>query len=600
MRFRAKRKYHETDPFGIRFGNDFVSAHLARGRAGGALISIVRERGVIFLISVFAVAFALLIFAYGARADNSYLTPTSCLGGWQYSANAEGQPDHAEGTGADEFSAIDSAVLPRGTSGSIFCGKFSGSIPENTQPVRAALRLSWTVRGTPAPQVISGESFSEEVAAQAAALPENIGGEFTFTDQTKSGSSDEAQDDTKGETEPAEKESAADSAELQTSNEPSSTEEPASAVTPVEEVSAPANEEVPQSEPPASPSPLPTPPSEEPTSFRSFFFPNAYAADEVPVEDAETPAEEIESSVEAGVSESVNASSTNEKEVTAGDGADDAKEKLFVASVEPFSDEPFVQVSISIDGESWHTLGTFSPKQIPGDRIEVPRTVFGGWEDLVNAQVRIERLTTVNDMPEVFLDGMALDVEYEDLSQGEETVLGQRVEKVPFNPEAEIIERVIAWEGVAVVLTRPANDSSERRLWLIDLSSRAEAYLFAKTEAILPETPLAMREEVALWQAQDGQVYGFRLQSRRYLTGEERQSDVDGERRFSLRGIDAEVLLRAGAFFFADATRGEIASDDDGALHERFVELYFEGIRRDREDLIETNLVPPPDPTPIE
>jgi hypothetical protein len=91
-----------------------------------------------FAISILLLLAVALTFSLTTKANIGEFYATSCLGGWENPQNAEGSPETRNGSA---FSQQNSAVL-KNTLSEIFCGGFSGEIPQNSKPAQATLYLS--------------------------------------------------------------------------------------------------------------------------------------------------------------------------------------------------------------------------------------------------------------------------------------------------------------------------------------------------------------------------------------------------------------------------------------------------------------------------
>ena len=77
----------------------------------------------------------------------------------------------------------------------------------------------------------------------------------------------------------------------------------------------------------------------------------------------------------------------------------------------PSPDENFLQISYSTDGTNWVALAKINPGNWENFTISLP---IDNWDDLQGLQVKVEGIPTgLTELPEVFLDGMFVEVEYE-------------------------------------------------------------------------------------------------------------------------------------------------------------------------------------------
>ncbi|MDB5254175.1 MAG: hypothetical protein JWL80_241 [Parcubacteria group bacterium] len=264
--------------------------------------------GAIILIGVPVFIFKI----FTTQANEAVFYPSSCLGGWKDPHNAEGKPEVSSDT-VTMFNNENSAVLPENTSAEIFCGKFTGTIPEDTRPQKVLLTFSWDAKRGAIPD-------DEDNA------PGSLSVEATTT--------------------PAE-----DSAASSTPAVPEPiVSEPAP---PIESVEAP---------------PVNVP-EESPTSLlKNILFTKAYAQE-------------------------TDATST----------------PVIVPS---FS--PLFEILYTLDGTQWINLGTVDEEHLRYSIFEIPIDSHGKWQDISTIQINIKSVSSLDSNPPIYLDGMALEITYED------------------------------------------------------------------------------------------------------------------------------------------------------------------------------------------
>lgn len=91
------------------------------------------------------------------RAEVATFHPSTCLGGWENAALAQGEPDvpidHAE----EMFNKDNSATVTN-SNAKIFCGVFTGDIPAKTKPKSMQVSLSWLIKDEKAQEIIPTEN----------------------------------------------------------------------------------------------------------------------------------------------------------------------------------------------------------------------------------------------------------------------------------------------------------------------------------------------------------------------------------------------------------------------------------------------------------
>ncbi|HEY4478104.1 MAG TPA: hypothetical protein VJB09_02415, partial [Candidatus Paceibacterota bacterium] len=423
-----------------------------------------------------ALGFLVLIFILGSffytEANVATFYADTCLGGWQNSNNASGKPEVADG-GAD-FSDGNSAVLSNSIA-DIFCSGFKGDTPKEgtAVPKKFVLKFSWLVtdspivvestvpsvegileNGTPAPT-------TEETPSVEPAGSEE--GKLEIIEVKNDSDIPELQSDPVTEPEPnttdpestpvpepvPEATPAPEPApEATPAPEPASTPDPVPAPEPTPEPApqsfldriitkvfaqevAPESTPVPEPVPEATPAPEPTPvPAPEPTpepvvpvvtaettdalettdTSNSVLVTEEAAPDPVPETEVET---KIETEVEATSTPVEN--DTSAEEVVA--------EPLPVAvdliKEEPVSDD-FLEVSYTIDGLGWKSLGKVSKTSWQNTSFEITDPDIKTWEDLSKVQISIKNLPTIDTPPIVYLDSVYLEVEYDNVEPEKE------------------------------------------------------------------------------------------------------------------------------------------------------------------------------------
>ncbi len=74
------------------------------------------------------------------------------------------------------------------------------------------------------------------------------------------------------------------------------------------------------------------------------------------------------------------------------------------------SSNPFLQISYSTDGVRWVSIGTVGLDNWKDYKIAVP---ISSWEDLNNLQIMVSTLPTLDEKPDIYLDGMYAKVSYD-------------------------------------------------------------------------------------------------------------------------------------------------------------------------------------------
>ncbi len=100
------------------------------------------------------------VFSSTSRADVANFYPSQCLGGWSHPENAQNQPELSSDDQTSDFTDQNSAVLEN-SSAEIYCGGFTGELPDKTVPKNLVLHLSWAIADATTPEnppVINSET----------------------------------------------------------------------------------------------------------------------------------------------------------------------------------------------------------------------------------------------------------------------------------------------------------------------------------------------------------------------------------------------------------------------------------------------------------
>jgi hypothetical protein len=90
---------------------------------------------------------AIFLLLRPISAETARFYPSTCLGEWQGSKNAQGQPELSGSSEQAEFNVNNSALYP-GEDQKIYCGGFEGEIPSDAEIVGVDLKLVWFFEAT--------------------------------------------------------------------------------------------------------------------------------------------------------------------------------------------------------------------------------------------------------------------------------------------------------------------------------------------------------------------------------------------------------------------------------------------------------------------
>ncbi|MBI2120889.1 MAG: hypothetical protein HYT94_04675, partial [Parcubacteria group bacterium] len=117
-------------------------------KLGGRFISVsVNARQNIIRFSVLTAVIAAMIVgtSFYTKAEYAKFYPAACLGGWQNTKNAEGEPNVPQNADPALFDDTNSAILESAAS-QIFCGSFIGEVPKDAEMRTLRLKLSWITK----------------------------------------------------------------------------------------------------------------------------------------------------------------------------------------------------------------------------------------------------------------------------------------------------------------------------------------------------------------------------------------------------------------------------------------------------------------------
>ncbi|MFA6273743.1 MAG: hypothetical protein WC662_01135, partial [Candidatus Paceibacterota bacterium] len=303
----------------------------------------------------------ILVISFHGKANITRFYPANCLGGWENPEYAQRIPEVKSNEDINDFSPENSAVL-NNASGQIFCGKFEGEIPTETLPKKLVLRFSLHMTDSPIPEKMPFDlpPVIEEKEPTALPLEENAIQDITEIEEII----------------PVENFSV----------EESSTEEPA----PPPEPTLPSEPEQPliENPPTEEPAPEPEPPaSESPISFLIESFKNislvAQVIDALPEENLNQNENIKNEIVEIKPQEEINLS------------------------------EEYFEVSYTIDGKEWISLGKIGKENLENPFFEIPLEDMT-WKDIAKVQISLTSLPLFDQSPIFYLDGMWFETEYEE------------------------------------------------------------------------------------------------------------------------------------------------------------------------------------------
>lgn len=325
------------------------------------------------------------------------------------------------------------SAIARNIGSEIYCGGFEGSIPQDAEPKKFLLKLAWATLQT--------------VSSEDAAPPVN--GTDAGTTQTSNATSTDIElHPTVQHTQEA------------TTTHEATVDDQTSQV----QASEPAKDSAPSQDVPVEPAQqdqVPTVQKNPETSFLQLLIPEVFA------QDAELVSSSTRLSTDVGTSSHDMGAET---------------------------EDALVEILYTLDSSSWQTLGTVSKSHIASSVFSLPLTK---WSDLSKVQIKIRNAKTMGDGMVVALDGMWIEVEYEDKSADPNP-------QPNFKTESIVQER--GGQGVRVVQVRHSGLLFDTdRIWYMPVqasvsTSTPEVWSLAASDDLIDHaSPIETRDSYIFW-----------------------------------------------------------------------------------------------------
>lgn len=367
----------------------------------------------IFLIAVLGYFWT----SYNARASITVLFPDTCLGGWQNVSAAQGEID-VEDNDPSKFNKSNSAYITD-TVSQIFCGNFNGNLPNESKTKKVTLNISWAIQ-YPTSAVTDDTSGVKDVGSS---IVDGVTIDASSSTSTEDISGAKPKDDAFDSNEDF-----SSSARNKVNDDKTNTEEstPSPLVpsdTPVVEVSPaePVNVEI---------QPAPSAPEESASLSSSMYMafvesaklylinfvaPLVFANDEVVTEStSSTSSDSLVDSTLVPIVDDVSTSTLDS--ISTDDTPVASTSEYNVRPPLPHEDVLFT-VYYTVDGDNWNELGTVTGNEIGKKNFEIPG--IASKSDLSKLQINIRSAVTSDEEATVYLDGMSLQVEYDEMSEEE-------------------------------------------------------------------------------------------------------------------------------------------------------------------------------------
>ncbi|MSR76259.1 MAG: hypothetical protein EXS68_01545 [Candidatus Ryanbacteria bacterium] len=328
----------------------------------------------------------MLFSFYLTQAQVVSFYPTSCLGTWTDPVAVQGKPDGFDG---DTFAKLS------GFGAEIFCGAFTGEIPNDTVPKSFVLKFAWRMPEQDIPASASLVEGVESIIEAGSSTP-----------------SEDAPIPTEVSTDSILEQKDADTASAEESQESAATE-----VLEIKDI---------EPLPPVEVAPAP-----EPISWWGWLINNALAQ-----EVAETPTTtDAVINLDTASSSIAETSTSSVTVATTTSSISESQKTLF-------------EVYYTLDGSLWNHLGSVTKDSLSTIEFPIPLKL---WSDVSTIQIRIVSVPTILELPEVQLDSMWIETAYaekmtdvflppnfaKDILLGEKILDGIRVVKIE-RPSGEV------------------------------------------------------------------------------------------------------------------------------------------------------------------
>lgn len=349
------------------------------------------------LIVVIAGVLSISFHAFVSRASIYNLYPSTCLGGWENTHLASGEPEAFEGAGAPAFTETNSARFDGSTHAQIYCGGFSGDVLENTVPKKILVKFSWAIEYPK----LDIEEFQDD--------------DITTADLEQIEKSPEI-------------------------NNQDTSAEPADQ--PLTELNV--NLEIIESETPEPPMIIESESeSESPLIEEEIVQPEVVLPESSP----EQPLQEPTVSIFNLFTTIAHAQETDDITMLSADAISEiASTTMGFATSTSESAYGLVEVVYTFDGVEWESLGYVEKDEFGDKYFEIPIEEASDWENISKIQIGVQSVPVVDGVaPIIYLDSVWIEAEYEYTNQNDASQIANVANAVGQVLE-DVIEEIIPAE----------------------------------------------------------------------------------------------------------------------------------------------------------
>ncbi|MCS6789239.1 MAG: hypothetical protein NZ484_01570 [Patescibacteria group bacterium] len=523
-----------------------------------------------FLFSSFAIFIIILLFVFyfKTKANVVQFYPESCLGGWQNPQNASGKPDLLKDSKEDNFNKNNSAVLNNVIS-EIYCGKFSGDIPENTEPIKAIIKFSWFIKE-------GGNNFIDldnnliniETSTLIQVIDSSTSGEINTLIEEDNSSTTEKQINSSTINNLNENNLNSNLPDQNSIKQNSNTEE-------TKPQDAPKSEMLPN--------------ESIPSSFWNKLLKFVFAQDV-----NNTQIEFFNSSTEKDIINKTsqdNLENNNQNNFDLSNASSsDSSENLLNTSTKKFSNDDLLQtyststintennqistssddifeILYTFDGLNWQSLGKVDFSNWQNLEFEIANF---DWSKLDNFQVKIQSISPKEYNLIAYLDGMILETEYENINDLKEI----KLEKQEIDLNLFDMNNLLKIHGIKdnlIVLLAKNNNQANVILGdlLLDKFYNLNKFNFNPSF----DSPIGVKNNFIFWVNQKkDKIIAFDFENFNLYYKKLNSFDKSkGERAvLKFNNLDFDVIFDGSNFYFKDNISGEVFSDENSFGSENF------------------------------
>lgn len=523
-----------------------------------------------FLFSSFAIFIIILLFVFyfKTKANVVQFYPESCLGGWQNPQNASGKPDLLKDSKEDNFNKNNSAVLNNVIS-EIYCGKFSGDIPENTEPIKAIIKFSWFIKE-------GGNNFIDldnnliniETSTLIQVIDSSTSGEINTLIEEDNSSTTEKQINSSTINNLNENNLNSNLPDQNSIKQNSNTEE-------TKPQDAPKSEMLPN--------------ESIPSSFWNKLLKFVFAQDV-----NNTQIEFFNSSTEKDIINTTsqdNLENNNQNNFDLSNASSsDSSENLLNTSTKKFSNDDLLQtyststintennqistssddifeILYTFDGLNWQSLGKVDFSNWQNLEFEIANF---DWSKLDNFQVKIQSISPKEYNLIAYLDGMILETEYENINDLKEI----KLEKQEIDLNLFDMNNLLKIHGIKdnlIVLLAKNNNQANVILGdlLLDKFYNLNKFNFNPSF----DSPIGVKNNFIFWVNQKkDKIIAFDFENFNLYYKKLNSFDKSkGERAvLKFNNLDFDVIFDGSNFYFKDNISGEVFSDENSFGSENF------------------------------